>query len=373
MDYDVIIVGGGVVGLACAAIVSKQGHSCALIERHESFGRETSSRNSEVIHAGIYYPKGSLKAKLCVAGNRSLYDWCARYDIPHRRIGKYIIAVDDTEIERLYDILARGIDNGVERLCEAEIGEVRRGEPNVRCKAALWSPDTGIIDSHSLMQSLHDAAKENGCDFAWKHNLRGIELLPGGLEAAIEAPDGELLKLSAKYIINSAGLDSDIIAEMAGLSADKCGYRLHYCRGHYFRIVPSKKDLVNHLIYPVPPINMTSLGIHVTKELDGSLKLGPDTMYLKDRIQDYTVPEYLGEKFFDAASRHLIGLQRENIYPDQSGIRSKLQPEGGAYRDFVIREEKENGIQGLINLIGIESPGLTSCLEIAGMAADFIH
>lgn len=368
MKYDFVIIGGGVVGLACANKFSGNGNSCVMIERHGSFGWETSSRNSEVIHAGIYYPKGSLKARLCVEGNRLLYEWCENHDVPHRRIGKYIIAIDNDEAELLDGYLRRGRENGVANLRNAIIDKVKADEPNVICSAALWSPDTGIIDSHGLMQSLKDSAEEKGCDFAWKHILRGIERADESYKLTIEAPDGELFELNSRYIINSAGLDSDIVAEMAGLDAEKNDWRINYCRGHYFRIAPGKKHLANHLIYPVPPKNMSSLGIHVTKELDGQLKLGPDTQYLARRVQEYCVPEGLKEKFFSAASRYLRGLEPEDIYPDQSGIRPKLQKQGGEYRDFVIREESSIGLPGLVNLIGIESPGLTSCLAIADYA-----
>ncbi|MCX7736374.1 MAG: NAD(P)/FAD-dependent oxidoreductase [Candidatus Kapabacteria bacterium] len=372
MDFDIVIIGGGVIGLSVAAELSDGKNNVLLIERHPSFGNETSSRNSEVIHAGIYYPKDSLKAKLCVPGNESLYEWCHKYNVPHKKIGKYIIAVNKDEADELENIYQRAKNNGVEKIRPASISELKKEEPYVKAYSALFSPDTGIIDSHSLMQSLEFKASENDCNFAWKHTVNGIIKLNDGYEVNIIAPDGEPLSITTKIIINAAGLDSDLIAQMVGIDIDKYKYRLHYCRGHYFRIKSSKKYLVHHLIYPVPQKNSSGLGIHVTVELNGELKLGPDTQYLDERVQNYTVPEELQDKFYQAASSYLTGLDYNDIYPDQSGIRPKLQGKGEPFRDFIIAEEKDKGFPGFINLIGIESPGLTCCLEIAKMVKGFI-
>ncbi|MDQ1265917.1 MAG: hypothetical protein QG635_1069 [Bacteroidota bacterium] len=372
MDYDAVIIGGGVVGLACAARLSERNLRLLLLERHPSFGRETSSRNSEVIHAGIYYPKDSLKAKLCVPGNRSLYKWCEQKNIPHKRIGKYIVAVNHSEKEELENIFQRAKNNGVENIIHASLNRIKSDEPNVKAVAGLWSPDTGIVDSHSLMASFAENARLNGCDFAWKHKVSGINPIGNGYELDILDPENSPCKITTQYIINSAGLDSDLIAEMAGIDIDLAGYRIHFCRGHYFRIVPSKKGLVKHLIYPAPNKKLSYLGIHLTLELSGELKLGPDVEYLPERIQDYRVPENLREQFYIAVSTYLTGLDIDDIYPDQSGIRPKLQTEGGDFRDFIIKEESEKGLPCFINLIGIESPGLTSCLEIARIVNDYL-
>ncbi len=373
MDFDIVIIGGGVIGLSIAAEISNGNYNILLIERHTSFGNETSSRNSEVIHAGIYYPTNSLKAKLCVQGNKSIYDWCEKFNVPHKRIGKYIIAVNKEEAEELENIYQRAKNNGVENIRHASVSELKKEEPNVKVYSALFSPDTGIIDSHSLMQSFELKALEKDCNFAWKHTVVGINRNAKGYDIKILAPDGEMLTITTNVLINAAGLDSDLIAEMAGIDIDGHRYRLHYCRGHYFRIKSIKKNLVNHLIYPVPQKNVSGLGIHVTVELNGELKLGPDTQYLDERIQDYSVPEELQDKFFRAASSYLSGLDYNDIYPDQSGIRPKLQGKGDSFRDFVISEESDKDLPGLINLIGIESPGLTCCLEIAKMVKDMIE
>jgi len=371
MDYNFVIIGGGVVGLACASFLSEKKNTL-LIERHPSFGWETSSRNSEVIHAGIYYPADTLKAKLCVPGNFSLYEWCQKNRVPHDRIGKYIIAVTKSEEEELENIFLRAKGNGVANICKVPLEKVRRDEPNVRVAAALWSPDTGIIDSHSLMQSFYDKSVQNSCDFAFNHTVSNLKKISGGWEIEISMPDGEIFKISSDIVINSAGLDSDTIATIAGLDIDKGNCRLNYVKGHYFRISERKKGLVNHLIYPAPLKNIAGLGTHITIEMSGGMKLGPDILYLNNRVQDYSVPDELRESFYLAASQYLIGLEREDLVPDQAGIRPKLQKEGGDFRDFIIREESANGLPGLINLIGIESPGLTCCIEIAKMVKSFI-
>lgn len=363
MDYDIVIIGAGAVGLACAAMLSEK-YSVLVIERHESFGQETSSRNSEVIHAGIYYPTGSLKANLCVPGNKSIYDWCARYNVPHNRIGKYIIAVTQDEEEKLEKLYQQAIANGVDGIHHVSMSDFKIIEPNVKATTALWSPSTGIMDTHSLMQSYEFVALNNGCDFAWKHELKGISKIDGGYSLSIIDPDGGEALIQSPIVINAAGLDCDTVAEMAGIDIYKEHYDIQFCRGHYFRIAPGKKNLVNHLIYPVPPNDALSLGIHVTIELNGQLKLGPDTQYLTQRVQDYNVAPTLQDKFYKAASRYLNMLEYNDITPDQSGIRPKLQKAGEPFRDFIIKEESDKGLPGLINLIGIESPGLTCSLEI---------
>ncbi len=368
MDYGVTIIGAGVVGLACAAKFSAEGKSVLAIERHPRFGEESSSRNSEVIHAGLYYPKGSLKAKLCVAGKKRLYGYCEKKGIEHKRVGKYIVATDEDETAELQKILGKAKKNGVEEIYEISPETLNEREPYVKAAAGLWSPTTGILDTHGLMSSLELDAIDNGADFAYKHSFAGADKITGGYELTIETPDGESFKVQTETVINAAGLDSDKVAEAFGIDLKAAGYELQYCKGHYFRIASSKKHLAKRLIYPVPPNHADFLGVHVTPELNGELKLGPDILYLDGRTKDYSTPESLRDSFYVSVARYLKDLKPDDLSPDQAGIRAKLKGEKSETKDFIIKEESARNLPGLINLIGIESPGLTCCLEIAELA-----
>jgi L-2-hydroxyglutarate oxidase LhgO len=370
VDADAVVIGAGVVGLACARELAARGREVVLIERHERFGVETSSRNSEVVHAGIYYPPGSLKARLCARGNRSLYAWCEARGVPHARLGKLVVASSAEEDPKLEQILRQAADNEVTSLRPLSSAEVRAIEPHVRATRGLWSPDTGIVDSHQLMASLLSDAEAHGCVVAWRHEVVGVERSGEAYRLAARS-GGETTALEARSVVNSAGLDADRIAALAGLDVDACGYRLHYARGHYFRIHPRKRHLASHLIYPTPLA--AGLGIHVTLDLAGGVRLGPDVEYLPDRVQDYSVAERLRAKFFTAVSRYLEGLEAEDLSPDLAGIRPKLQGPGEPFRDFAIQEEAARGLPRWVNLVGIESPGLTCCLEIAAVAADTLE
>jgi len=370
VDTDVVVVGAGVVGLACARELAARGHDVVLIERHERFGVETSSRNSEVIHAGIYYAPGSLKATLCAAGNRSLYAWCETHGVPHRRLGKLIVAADADEIPKLEQIRAQAEAAGVTSLLPLTAAEVRRMEPHVRAVAGLWSPDTGIVDSHQLMASLLVDAEARGIAAAWRHEILAAERAGAGYRVTARSGE-ETATLECRAVVNAAGLDADRVAALAGLDLDACGYRLHWAVGRYFRIHPRKRGLATHLVYPAPL--GTHLGVHLTLDLAGGLRLGPDLAYLERRVQDYDVAADLREAFFAAASRYLDGLEPDDLAPDLAGIRPKLQGPGEAARDFVIAEEAARGLPAWINLVGIESPGLTCCLAIGARVADLLE
>ncbi len=368
MDYDLIIIGGGVVGLACSYFATRR-FSTLLVERHPSFGWETSSHNSEVVHSGIYYTPGSLKANLCVRGNESLYKWCDEHNIAYKRIGKFIVATELEEVEYLRQLFQRAKENGVANVEWISQNLLRKQEPNIKAIEALWVPSTGIVDSHKLMESLESKAKSNGCDFAYRHEVVAIEKIPEGYRTLVRTADGETFCVHSKFVINSAGLESDTIAKLLGIDIDTLGYRLIWAKGHYFRVKPAKSKLVNHLIYPVPPKEGNFFGIHLTLELDGGLKLGPDIVLLDERKQDYSVTEILLEKFYLSVSRYLDGLEPQDLIPDQAGIRPKLV---GNSPDFIVKEESSNGFPGFVNLIGIESPGLTCCLEIGRLALEKI-
>ncbi|HPI20882.1 MAG TPA: NAD(P)/FAD-dependent oxidoreductase [Candidatus Kapabacteria bacterium] len=364
MDYEVVIIGSGIVGLAVAANLSKN-RSVLVLERNSGFGQETSSRNSEVIHSGIYYPANSLKAKLCVQANKNIYPFLEKNKIPHKRVGKFIVAVNDEDSIELERLLKNAKNNGVENILEFPVSKLKEIEPSIKCVSALWSPDTGIVDSHSFMNVLFNIAKENGADFAFNHIFSKADKKNDLFEIEIETKDGDAFSVTSQYLINAAGLDCDTVAESCGIDIDKEKYILNYAKGHYFRIKPGKSYMANHLIYPTPQKKLAGLGIHLTIDMSGSLKLGPDVQFLNNRTLDYSVPEALQEKFYMAGASYIEGLEFEDLSPDQAGIRPKLQTEGGDFRDFIIQEESGKGLAGLVNLIGIESPGLTSSLEIA--------
>ena len=373
MDYDLVIIGAGVIGLACAARNPERLKSVLVIERNDSFGHEVSSRNSEVIHAGIYYQKDSLKAKLCVKGNDSLYSWCDSDNVPYRKCGKYIISTSLQEETALYKIYEKGIQNGVKNLKLISKSEINKTEPNISGTMAILSPNTGIIDSHQLMKSFLKVSIDKGCDFAWSHSIVGVEIQSEGYTLMIEDPSEKMLSITAKNVINAAGLDSDKVAGLLGINIEENGYLLQYCRGHYFRIRSKPEYRVNHLIYSIPPNNNLGLGIHLTLDLNGELRLGPDTQILNDRVQDYNVPDDLKETFFEEAKNILKGLDVDDIYPDMAGIRPSIKRKKGEFKDFFINEEGDKGFENWVNLIGIESPGLTCCIEIADMCHEYLY
>ena len=371
MDADAVVIGAGVVGLACARALAERGRAVIVLERHERFGVETSSRNSEVVHAGLYYPPGSLKAELCARGNPGLYAWCEANGVPHRRLGKLIVATTAEEEPKLAAILAQAEANGVRSLEPLTPAQAAALEPHVRCTAALWSPDTGIVDSHALMASLLADAEAHGATAAWRQAVCGVAPVAGGYRVTARDAGGECTSLETPSVVNAAGLDADRVAAVAGFDVEACGYRQHFAQGRYFRVAPAKAHLARHLIYPAPP--KESLGIHVTLDLAGGVRLGPDLEYLAERRQVYEVDEGLRARFHAAVSRFLTGLEPEDLAPDLAGIRPKLQGPGEPFRDFVIREESERGHPGWVNLVGIESPGLTSCLEIGTLVATLLE
>ena len=363
-ETDILIVGAGVVGLAVASELSGHFKNIVVVEKNESFGQETSSRNSEVIHGGMYYPANSLKARLCVKGRELLYDLCREHNIPCKKVGKLIVATDEEEIAQLKELFQTGQKNGVRGLKILKKGEIRKIEPEISAIAALYSPETGIIDSHKLMQHLLNFSKSKGVTFVFSSEATRISAARSSYAVSVKSGQEET-DLKARIVINSAGLDSDQVAEKAGIDTKSCGYRLHYCKGQYFRISENRNRLVKGLVYPVPRNKGGGLGIHVTPDLTGSLRLGPDDSYLDGRIKDYSVDEKKRDDFHRSVAKFLPDLKEADLSPDVSGIRPKLQPKGGEFRDFVIRDEADKGLPGFINLIGIESPGLTASLAIA--------
>ena len=363
-ETDILIIGGGVVGLAIAKELSTSGNSIVVVEKNESFGQETSSRNSEVVHGGIYYPPKSLKAVLCVKGRELLYNICKEYNIPYKKTGKLIVATGKDEVAPLNDLFQNALANGVNGVNMLDRDGIRHVEPNIFAIAALHSPETGIIDSHRLMQHLLDFAKDKSVTFAFGSEVVRINIAKGGYLASIDS-GGEKTDMKARIVINSAGLDADLVAEKAGMNIQDHGYKLHYCKGQYFRVSDKKAPMIKMLIYPVPKPESAGLGIHATLDMAGSIRLGPDHKYLNNRMKDYSVDSSKGSDFYAAAKKFLPFIERDDIFPDTAGIRPKLHGEAGGFRDFVIRDEAKKGFAGFINLIGIESPGLTASLAIA--------
>lgn len=365
---DITIIGAGVIGLAIAYTLADDNKDIIVLERHDSFGKETSSRNSEVIHAGLYYPKNSLKSETCIRGKALLYRLCSEHNIPHRKTGKILVAQDNIEIDKLQDIYQNASECGVNNLSFLDKRALRDEEPAIRAEKGLLSPDTGIIDSHSLMKFFHDHAARRNVNFAFNIEAQGIEKRGSSYEVNVKEPGGDSFTFRTGTVINAAGLNSDGIAEMAGLDTEKYSYRIHYCKGQYFRLRAPGKFPVTRPVYP-PPTDI-DLGIHLTPDLAGGFRLGPDAKYV-DEI-NYDVDGSASELFFRSVSRFLPSLDKSDLIPDTSGIRPKLQAEDEPFRDFVICEESDKGAENFINLIGIESPGLTSCLAIAERVKDLI-
>ena len=366
----ITIVGAGVIGLAVAAQVAGKYGEVYILEKNETFGRETSSRNSETIHAGIYYTEGSLKAETCVAGNALLYELCQQHGIGHRKTGKLIVATKNEGVERLEALQERGKRNGVNGLVMLSKKGIKELEPNVEAIAAILSPSSGVIDSHALMKFLISRAKENGAEIAYKSKVVGVERLSDGYEVTVENSSGSF-SFKTDIIINCAGLHCDGIAQLAGIDINEAGYKLRYCKGEYFSVSSHKSRMVDRLIYPVPEPGAAGLGIHNVFDVEGRMRLGPNARYV-DEI-DYKVDESLQGVFYDSVRQFLPFIEYDDLAPEMAGIRSKLQGPGESFRDFVIRDEEDKGLPGFINLIGIESPGLTSAPAIARYVESIVN
>lgn len=369
MDAGITIIGAGVVGLAIAEELSAVHRNVFLIEKHLSFGQETSSRNSEVIHAGIYYTKDSLKAKLCIEGKKVLYDYCRKYEVPFNNCGKLIVATSEEEIGIIEGIRQTALKNGVD-LEVYDREEVAELEPNIFALKALFSPSTGIVDSHALMKRYETNAINNGCQIVYGSEVTGIEHLNEGYRITLLDSDKKIYTFASGIVINSAGLTSDKVSEMVGINDEKL--KIMFCKGEYFRVNPPKNRLIKRLVYPVPHHNMEGIGIHVTIDMGGGVKLGPDVKYLDSNIYDYKLTPSKQEAFYKSAKKFLPFLEFDDLSPEMAGIRPKIQRPGDPLQDFYIREETERGYPGFINLIGMESPGLTSSIAIAKYVMNLI-
>jgi L-2-hydroxyglutarate oxidase LhgO len=371
-EVDITIVGAGVIGLAVACALSGPSRQVVVVEQEPGPGRQTSSRSSEVIHAGIYYPTGSLKARLCVEGARMLYAFCERYHVPFLPMGKVIVAASYGEEPAIEGLWRTGRENGAEGLAMLTAGELRKREPHVAGVSALFSPKTGIVDSHRLIRRLEALALDSCCALLYRTRLSGLDWTPRGFACRVEGPGRDCYTFRSRVVVNAAGLFADTVAAMAGIAVDEAGYRIYPVKGQYFRVRGAKQSLVHGLVYPSPEKNLTGLGIHVTKDLSGSVRLGPDARYV-DAL-DYDVDPSHARDFFLSAHGLLPFLEEHDLMPDTAGIRPKIQPPGTAVRDFVVRHEADRGLEGLVSLVGMESPGLTACLAVGelvrGLLAD---
>ncbi|KPK22509.1 MAG: hypothetical protein AMJ70_05865 [Dehalococcoidia bacterium SG8_51_3] len=359
-EIDVAIIGAGVIGLATAHEIAQGKKQVFVFEKNRTFGLETSSRNSEVIHAGIYYPRDSLKARLCVEGKTLLYDLCDRHDIRYKKCGKLIVAADENEIRWLEELHEQGTKNGVDDLVLLSRTEAKKLEPRIEARAGLLSPSSGILDSHGLLSFLHSQAREKGVQFVFGTEVIGIERAGAKYKVHIRDRDG-VSAFVAHIVVNCAGLNSDRIAQLAGIDITESSYELHYCKGEYFSLDSKYRNLMARLIYPTP--EQAGHGIHWRQALDGRVLLGPSAYYVE--TVDYSVDETHKEYFHSSAKRFLPFVELEDLAPESAGIRPKLQGPDDGFRDFVITDEERVGLPGLINLIGIESPGLTAALAIA--------
>lgn len=354
------------IGLAAAAACAKAGRSVAVLEAGPEIARGITSRNSEVVHAGIYYPQDSAKTALCIAGRRALYAYCAAKRVPHRKLGKLIVATQPEEIPVVEGLQARAVANGVEGIELIDGAEVRRLEPEVVALAAVHSRETGIVDAHAYCRAIQAEAESAGAFVLCDRRVVALAPRSHGWRVEVESGAGaERESIDAGCVVDAAGLAADAIAGLAGLDVDALGWRQHPCKGDYFALAPGERLSLARLVYPVP--QQAGLGIHATLDLAGRLRFGPDAEYV-DAL-DYRVDAAKADAFRAAARRYLPSLARAALVPDYAGIRPKLAGPGEGFRDFVIEEASPHGAPGFVACVGIESPGLTAALAIGERVA----
>ncbi len=364
-DYQVVVVGAGVVGLAVAARLARRfGEGVLVLERHEGICRETSSRNSEVVHGGIYYPAGSLKALTCLRGRDLLYARCRERSIPHVRSGKLIVAASVDELSALHDLEARGAANGVPGLQILDGAELARREPQVRGIAALWSPESGYVDSHLYAASFQRDIEAAGGAVVFRTEVVGVERTAGGLYRLGVQSGGEQHRITTARVVNAAGLGQQAVSTLAGIDVQAAGYRTFPCKGCWWSIAPRHRGRVNALIYPVGRAEDPGLGVHLCLDVGGGMRLGPDSAFVDDAC-DLAVPEDGRQVFLRAGQRLFPWLDAEDLSPDMAGMRGKLVDGPNQWRDFVLTEESARGLPGWVTLAGIESPGLTAAEALA--------
>lgn len=360
-SVECVVAGGGLIGLAVARALAQAGRDVLLLEKERWLGSHTSSRNSEVIHAGLYYPTGSLKARLCVEGRKRLYAYCAERGIAAKRLGKLVVAVDDAEAATLAGIMRKAAANGVEDLELIGGNAARELEPALSCVAAFLSPSTCIVDSHALMLIYQGEAEAAGASVALRSELLGGRVVPGGFALAIGG--AEPMSLDCKILVNAGGLYAPALARSITGIPPATIPREYFCRGVYFTL--AGKAPFHRLIYPVP--EHAGLGVHYSPDLAGQARFGPDTEWINGI--DYAVDAARGERFYAAIRKYWPGLPDGALMPGYAGIRPKISAPDAPNADFLIQGPAEHGVAGLVNLYGIESPGLTSSLPIADRVA----
>ena len=369
-DFEIAIIGAGCIGLAIAETLSKDNNSIVIIDKNENFGEGISSRNSEVIHSGIYYEEGTLKSKLCTEGQKAIYKLGAEKKIDCKKTGKLIVATDVKDLSRLDELYENGITTGIEGLKLLTAREVNKIEPNVQCKAALLSRETGILSAWSLMKHLYKSILDNDVTIAFKTKFIKGEKLSSGYRIFVTEADGTDFSFTSKIVINATGLYSDKVAESFAIDIEKSGYKLNFAKGSYVGYSgPSLK--VKRLIYPVP--SPSYLGIHSVIDTGGRYRFGPDILFMKKEKEDYSIAEDFIPEFYKTIIKYFPQIKEEDLYPDFCGIRPKRSGPGEKSKDFVINEESSINLPGLINLIGIESPGLTSCLAIGNYVKELLN
>jgi len=370
-EVQTIVFGAGVVGLAVARQLALLGQEVILLESEDAFGTGTSSRNSEVIHAGIYYPAGSLKAQLCVAGRQSLYAYCQERSVPHQRCGKLIVATTPEQVAQLSGIQAKAKANGVtgtDELVLLSSQEAKALEPQLRCEAALWSPATGIVDSHALMLSYLGDFENAGGLLALNSKFSAAQVIQeaGQTRFIVQTEDGTLLK--ARQVVNATGLKApDVARQFSGMDVSKFP-TAYFAKGNYFSL--TGKAPFSRLIYPVP--EAAGLGVHLTLDLSGQAKFGPDVEWVSSPDM-LTVDPQRGDAFYAEVRKYWPDLQDGALQASYAGIRPKINAPNESAADFCIMGAKSHGVPGLVHLMGIESPGLTSSLAIAKKVADLLQ